>query len=202
MSSEMAFMPGATTIGMVCKEGVILASEKRLSYGYFVMSKAAKKVFRITDNVGAACAGLIGDMQILTKTVGAYVNLYSFERDRVAPVKSAAKIMSNILFERRMLPLLTQTIIGGVDEDGPHLFVLDPIGSVIEDRYASVGSGAEIATGVLEREFKDHMTIEEGKKIVTDAAKSAGARDAGSGNVLDVLILTKDSVREETVTLN
>jgi proteasome beta subunit len=73
---------------------------------------------------------------------------------------------------------------------------------VIEDRYASVGSGAEIATGVLEREFKDGMTIEEAKKIVTDAAKSAGARDAGSGNVLDILVLTKDSVREETVTLN
>ena len=194
-------LPGATTIGIVCKDGVILAAEKRYSWGYFIMSKTAKKVFKITENIGAACAGLIGDMQVLTKTVRAHVNLRSYEREQKTTVRSAAKIMSNMLFERRYIPLLAQTIIAGIDEDGPHLFVLDPIGSVIEDRYASVGSGSEIATGVLESEYNANMTVEEGKKIVIKAAKSAGARDVGSGNVLDILVIGKDQSQEETVKL-
>jgi len=120
------FMPGATTIGVVCKDGVVLASERRVSYGYFVQSKSGKKVFQVTDTIGAACAGLVADMQVLTKEVAAQLSVYSFERDRAASVRSAAKVMANLLFERRMFPYLAQTIVGGVDDEGPSLFVLDP----------------------------------------------------------------------------
>jgi len=191
------FMPGATTIGVVCKDGVVLASERRVSYGYFVMSKSGKKVFRITDNVGAACAGLVADMQVLTKEVAVYLRLYSYERDRLASVKSAAKVMANLLFERRLYPYLAQTIVGGIDDEGPSLFVLDPLGSVIDDKYASVGSGSEIAVGVLETEFKEGMTIEQGRELVKKAAKAALARDIGSGNGLDIMTITRSGIKEE-----
>jgi len=201
MSEEMAFMPGATTVGVVCKDGVVLASERRLSYGYFVMSKTAKKTFKITEKIGTACAGLISDMQILVREVGAYVTLYSYERERSSSVKTAAKIMANLLFERRMFPLLTQTIIGGIDEEGPSLYVLDPIGSLIQDKYTSVGTGAEIAMGLLEAEYKEDLTTEEAKALVTKAVKTAISRDIGSGEGLDVLTITKDGTREESVKL-
>jgi len=191
------FMPGATTIGVVCKDGVVLASERRVSYGYFVMSKSGKKVFRITDNVGAACAGLVADMQVLTKEVSVYLRLYSYERDRLASVRSAAKVMANLLFERRLYPYLAQTIVGGIDDEGPSLFVLDPLGSVIDDKYASVGSGSEIAVGVLEAEFREGMTIEQGRELVRKAAKAALARDIGSGNGLDIMTITKSGIKEE-----
>ena len=121
------FMPGATTIGVVCKDGVVLASERRVSYGYFIQSKSGKKVFQVTDTIGAACAGLVADMQVLTKEVAAQLSVYSFERDRAASVRSAAKVMANLLFERRMFPYLAQTIVGGIDDEGPSLFVLDPL---------------------------------------------------------------------------
>jgi len=190
-------MPGATTIGVVCKDGVVLASERRVSYGYFVMSKSGKKVFRITDNVGAACAGLVADMQVLTKEVSVYLRLYSYERDRLASVRSAAKVMANLLFERRLYPYLAQTIVGGIDDEGPSLFVLDPLGSVIDDKYASVGSGSEIAVGVLEAEFREGMTIEQGRELVRKAAKAALARDIGSGNGLDIMTITRSGIKEE-----
>lgn len=199
MSEEMAFMPGATTVGVVCKDGVVLGSERRLSYGSFVMSKTAKKTFKITDKIGTACAGLISDMQILAREVGAYVTLYSYERERSASVKTAAKIMANLLFERRMFPLLTQTIIGGIDLEGPSLYVLDPIGSLIQDKYTSVGSGAEIAIGLLEAEYKDDLTPEEAKTLVTKTIKTAVARDIGSGEGIDLLVVTKDGIKEESV---
>lgn len=191
------FMPGATTIGVVCKDSVVLASERRVSYGYFVMSKSGKKVFRIADSIGAACAGLVADMQVLTKEVAVYLNMYSFERDRRASVRSAAKIMANLLFERRLFPYLAQTIVGGIDDEGPGLFVLDPIGSVIDDKFASVGSGSEIAIGVLEAEFKDGINVHDGKELVRKAAKAALARDIGSGNGLDIMTITKNGIEEE-----
>lgn len=201
MREEMPFMPGATTVGVVCKDGVVLASERRLSYGYFVMSKSVKKTFKVTDRIGAACAGLVSDMQILARELGAYLTLYSYERDRAASVKTAAKVMANLLFERRMFPLLTQTIVGGFDDEGPSLYVLDPIGSVIQDKYASVGSGAEIAMGLLEADYKEDLTVEEAKELVAKAVKTAVARDIGSGEGLDLLTITKDGAKEESLKL-
>lgn len=194
----MGYIPGATTVGLVYKDGVILASERRVSYGYFVMSKSGKKVFKITDTIGAACAGLVGDMQILTKEVSAFLSLYSYERDRRAGVRTTAKLMGNLLFDRRLFPYLAQTIVGGMDESGPSVYVLDPIGSVIEDKYATVGSGAEIAIGVLENEYKPGMTVEEARKLVVKAVRAALARDIGSGDGIDMLVISENEVKEES----
>ena len=192
-------MPGATTIGAVFQDGVILASEKRVAYGYLIVSKGVKKVFKITDQIGAACAGLVGDMQILAKEVEAQANLYSMDVGRKVSVRSAAKLMANILFNRRYAPLITQTIVGGLDEEGPSLYVLDVLGSLIPDKYAAVGSGTELAIGVLEEAYKEDMKLEEIKDLVTRAIKSAVSRDVMSGDGIDFLIITKEGVTEETL---
>ena len=192
-------MPGATTVGVVCADGVILASEKRVTYGNFVMSKGGKKVFKITDQIGAACAGLVGDMQILTREVEAQANLFSMEVGRRISVRATAKLMSNILFNRRYAPLFTQTIVGGLDDEGPSIYVLDVLGSLIPDKYAAVGSGTEIAMGVLEEGYKEELTVDEAKVLVTRAVKSAISRDAMSGDGIDFVLITKAGVAEESV---
>jgi proteasome beta subunit len=193
------WVPGATTVGVVCQDGVILASEKRVSYGYLIVSKGGKKVFKITDHIGAACAGLVSDMQILVREVEAYANLFNLDVGRTISVRSAAKLMSNLLFNRRLAPLITQTIVGGMDEEGPSIYVLDVLGSVIPDKYAVVGSGTEIAVGVLEEGYKEDMTTEEAKNLVTRAIKSAISRDIMSGDGIDFLLLTKDGTTEESI---
>lgn len=195
----MAWVPGATTVGVVCVDGVILASEKRVTYGNFVMSKGGKKVFKITDQIAAAYAGLVGDMQILTREVEAQANLFSMEVGRRISVRATAKLMSNILFNRRYAPLFTQTIVGGLDDEGASLYVLDVLGSLIPDKYAAVGSGTEIAMGVLEEGYKENLTVEEAKTLVTRAVKSAISRDAMSGDGIDFMIITKKGVAEESV---
>jgi len=197
--SRYFYVPGATTVGVVCSDGVVLASEKRVSYGSFVVSRVGKKVFKITDNIGAACAGLVSDMQILVREVEAYANLFKLEVGRPISVKSAAKIISNLLFTRRLFPLITQTLVGGIDDGQPTLYVLDLLGSNIPDKYAAVGSGAEIAIGYLEDGYKDDMTVQEGKELVTAAIKSAISRDAMSGDGIDFLLITKDGIKEETI---
>ena len=193
------FVPGATTLGVVCSDGVILASEKRVSYGYLVVSRVGKKVFKITDRIGAACAGLVSDMQILVREVEAYSNLFKLDAGRPIPVKSAAKVMSNLLFSRRLVPLITQTIVGGMDEEGASLYVLDILGSVIPDKYAAVGSGAEIAVGVLEEAYKENMTVKEARELVVRAIKSAVSRDIMSGDGVDFLIITSEGTQEESI---
>lgn len=195
----MVWVPGATTVGVVFHEGVILASEKRAAYGSFIVSKGVKKVFKITDQIGAACAGLVGDMQILVREVEAQANLYKMDVGRKIPVRSAAKLMANILFNRRYAPLITQTIVGGVDEEGSSLYVLDVLGSLIPDKYSVVGSGAEIAIGVLEEGYKEGLKLKDAKDLVTRAIKSAISRDAMSGDGIDFLIITREGMTEDSI---
>jgi len=192
------YIPGATTLGLVCSDGVILASEKRVSYGYFVVSRTGKKVFKITGKIGMACAGLVSDMQTLVREVEAYTNLYRLDMGRPIAVKAAAKLMSNILFNQRYYPLITQTIVGGVDDDGASVYVLDVLGSLMPDKYAAVGSGAEIAYGLLEEGYKEKMTLKEGKELITRAIKSAISRDVMSGDGVDFLIITNEGMQEES----
>jgi proteasome beta subunit len=197
---QYLWVPGATTVGVVCKDGVILASEKRVSYGYLIVSKGGKKVFKITDKIGAACAGLVSDMQILVREVEAYGNLFSLDVGRPVSVRSVSKLMSNLLFARRLAPLITQTIVGGVDdEEGASLYVLDILGSVIPDKYAVVGSGTEIAMGVVEEGYREDLTMEEAKDLVVRAIKSAVSRDIMSGDGIDFLLITKDGITEESM---
>ncbi len=193
------YFPGATTIGIACKDGIVLASEKRVSYGHLVVSKTGKKVFKVTDRIGAACAGLMGDMQILLRETAAYAKLFELDNGRPISVRSVAKSLSSILFRRRYFPYITQTIVGGVDEEGSTVYILDPFGSVIPDKYATVGSGAEIAIGVLEAAFRDDLSLEEGKELVLRAMRSALARDATSGNGIDLLTITKEGITEENL---
>ncbi|MEM2117502.1 MAG: archaeal proteasome endopeptidase complex subunit beta [Candidatus Bathyarchaeia archaeon] len=197
--SQYLWIPGATTVGVVCQDGVILASEKRVSYGYLVVSKGGKKVFKLTDQIGAACAGLVSDMQILVREVEAYAQLFNLDAGRPISVRAAAKLMSNLLFARRLAPLITQTIVGGLDDEGASLYVLDILGSVIPDKYAVVGSGTEIAMGVLEESYKEGMTMEEAKDLVVRAIKSAISRDIMSGDGIDFLLIAKDGIQEESI---
>ncbi len=196
---QYMYIPGATTVGVVFADGLILASEKRVSYGYLVVSRVGKKVFKIADRIGAACAGLVSDMQILVREVEAYASLFNLDAGRPMSVRSAAKVMSNLLFVRRLFPLITQTIVGGMDEEGPSLYALDVLGSVMPDKYAVVGSGAEIAIGVLEEGYKDGVSLEEAKDLVVRAVKSAVSRDVMSGDGIDFLIITKDGISEESM---
>lgn len=195
------FMPGATVVGISYDNGVILAAEKRVSFGHFVVNKNIKKTFSVTPQVGAACAGMVADMQVLVRQVEALAKIRKLETRRDVAPNSVAKLMSVIMFERRYFPLLTQVIVGGVN-DKPEIYTLDPLGSVLPDEYAAVGTGAEMALGIMDAEYKASMTEAKAKELAVRAIKSAIQRDAASGDGIDVLFVTKDGTREETIKLN
>lgn len=189
------YMPGATAVGIVFDGGVVFASEKRIAYGNFLVSKSTKKTFQITPQVGATCAGLVADMQILSLQISALAKIRKMDLKREVPPNSIAKMMSNMMYERRFFPLLTQVIVGGV-VGKPVIYTLDPLGSVLPDDYAAVGTGAEMALGVLDPQFKKGMTEDEAVDLVKKAVRSATMRDSFSGDGIDVMIITKDGVKE------
>jgi len=191
------YMPGATAVGITFNGGIVLVSEKRIAFGNFLVSKSSKKTFSITTKVGAACAGLVADMQILTLQIAALAKIRKMELKRDVPPNTVAKMMSNMMYERRYFPLLTQVIVGGIVEK-PILYTLDPLGSVLPDDYAAVGTGAEMALGVLDPQFKPNMTQEEAIDLAKRAVRSAALRDSASGDGLDVLVITKDGTKEFT----
>jgi len=191
------YMPGATAVGITYDGGVVMASERRIAYGNFVVSKSTKKTFKITDYVGACCAGMVADMQVLAMQMRALTKIRKMELKREIPPNSVAKMMSTLMYERRFFPLLTQVIVGGVDGE-PAIYTLDPLGSVLPDDYASVGTGAEMALGVLDQEYKPKMKEKEAVSLAVKSIKSAIMRDAASGEGIDVLVADKNGVREFT----
>ena len=191
------YMPGATAVGITFDGGVVFASEKRIAFGNFLVSKSTKKTFEITPKVGATCAGLVADMQILSLQIAALAKIRKMELKRDVPPNSVAKMMSNMMYERRYFPLLTQVIVGGV-VDKPVLYTLDPLGSVLPDEYAAVGTGAEMALGVLDPQFKQNLTEEEAVDLAKKAVRSASLRDSASGDGLDIMVITEAGIKEST----
>jgi proteasome beta subunit len=192
---------GATVVGLVCSDGVVLAAEKRVSWGRMVMSRSGKKVFQVTPRIGLAFAGLVSDMQALMREAGAYANLFRLDNGRPIGVRAMAKLISNMLFSRRLMPLLMETVVGGFDEEGPAIYSMDPVGSLIPDPFVTAGSGAPIAMGLVEAQYSGDMDVEAGSELALSAIKSAVARDVASGDGVDILLIRADGVEERSYPL-
>lgn len=184
---------GTTTVGLVCKDGLVMASERRATMGNFVASRRAKKIYQISDKVGLTTAGSVGDAQFLTRLMKVETYLYNIRKEQEPTVKSIATMVSNLLNSTRFFPYLVQLIIGGVDENGPTVFSLDPVGGAIEEEdIVATGSGSMTAYGVLEDRYASDLTVDQGVELVVRAVTSAMKRDSASGDGIDVVKITKD----------
>ncbi len=196
MESNDITKTGTTTLGMVCKDGVVIATESRATMGTLIAHKITKKLYKIDEHLVLATAGLVGDVQILARYLNAEANLYRLKRDIKMPVKSAATLMSNILNQRKFYPYYVQLILGGYDDTGGYIYSLDAAGGAIPDKYNSAGSGSPYVYGVLEDTYRDDLTITEGIDIAIRAITAATSRDSASGGKIDIAVVTKDGFRE------
>ena len=187
---------GTTTVGMVCKEGVVLATEKRATMGTLIAHKKTQKLFKIDDHIAMTTAGLVGDAQILTRYLSAEAELYRLKRDEEMSIEAAATLMANILSGRRYMPYWVQLIVGGTDSKGGHIYSLDAAGGSIPDDYVATGSGSPYVYGVMEDHFKLNMTVNEGADLAIRAISAAMKRDAASGDGLTVCTITKKGYEE------
>ena len=194
---------GTTTVGIICKDAVVLAAEKKSTLGYLVASKESEKILPLDTHIAMTIAGASGDAQVLARYLRAEFKLFEIEHRRKITVKGAAVLLSNILQSSKYFPYYVQLIIGGVDNFGPQIFDLDAIGGIEEaKKFTSTGSGSPIALGVLEDQYREDMSVEEAKELAKRAIKAAIERDIGSGGkAIDIAVITKDGVKIETLPL-
>jgi proteasome beta subunit len=196
--ASQLILKGTTTIGVVCRDGVILASDTRVTMGYYIAHQFGKKVYQIDDHIGMTIAGTVADAQRVVDILIANAKLYKINMNRPIPISSAARLVGNLLFQNRFIPLATQVLVGGVDDTGPHVFNLDPYGSLNEEKMISTGSGSPIAIGVLEDKFKDGSTIEETLPVIAKAVNAAMKRDVASGNSYNIIVINEFGYKELT----
>ena len=190
-------MKGTTTIGLVFAGGVILATEKRATMGYMIASKRAKKVYKVADRIGMTTAGGVGDAQQLARILTVECNLYQIRRSRSITVGASSTLLSNYLNQNRFFPYYVQLLVGGVDEHGPSVYSVDAMGGATkEDEIVATGSGSPMAYGVLEDRYHTGMTMDEAIDLAIRALKAAMKRDAGSGEGIHVVVITKDQYTE------
>ncbi|MDY7081449.1 MAG: archaeal proteasome endopeptidase complex subunit beta [Halobacteria archaeon] len=180
---------GTTTIGLTTEDSVVLATERRASMGNLVASKTAKKIYQVTDDAAITISGGVGDGQNLAKTLKIEANLYEMRRSKPMSMTGLASMAGNIM---RSFFFLVVPILGGVDDEGPHVFTLDPAGGVMEEDYASTGSGSVIAYGVLEDKYDKEMSTEEAKSLAVRSLQSAMERDTASGNGILLATITQE----------
>jgi len=192
---------GATAVGIKTKEGVVLAAEKKVSYGFYTLSTAGKKVFVVNDRLAIASAGIIADMQTLAKILKVNAKSYELEMKRKPSVHAMAKLLSVVMFSRRFMPFFAEVLVGGIDDEGPHLIVMDPLGSLIEDNYAALGTGAKLAIAIIDASYKPDMSLQDAKKLAVQALKAAMERDPVSGGGIDLVVIDSGGAKEEEVKL-
>ena len=191
-------LKGTTTVGVVCKDGVILASDTRVTMGFYVAHKQGKKVYQIDDHLAMTIAGSVADAQRTVDILTTSAKLYKIELDRPLPVSSAARLLANLLFSARYVPLLAQVLVGGVDDTGPHVFSIDPFGSLTEEKFVSTGSGSPVALGILEDEFKEGAHLKEMLPVIVKAVNAAMKRDSASGDSFNVAVIDSKGYRDLT----
>ncbi|MFX0169030.1 MAG: proteasome subunit beta [Candidatus Hodarchaeota archaeon] len=189
-------MSHTTTVAVKVNGGVILGTESQATMGYLVASDTAPKILQITDNVAMTISGSVADAQQLINNIRAIAKLEALEKGRDLSVKAISRLTSSILFRNRMFPLIAMLIVGGVDAEGSHVYMLDPLGSMLEeDEFTATGSGSVVAYGVLEDEYRDNMSIEEGIQLVTRAVNAARRRDIASGGTIQLAVIDSKGVK-------
>jgi proteasome beta subunit len=186
-----------TVVGVRCKDGIALASDTRGTAHYLVLSKRVQKIFKLEERIGAAISGSSGDVQSLVGLLRAEASLYRLNQDRPISTKSLAQIAATILHGRRVFPYIVAGVISGVDDDGPHLYFLDPVGGKLEEeKFASAGTGSTVAYGVLEQQYRDGLALEDGAKLAAQSIRAAIERDAATGDKVVVALIDAKGYRE------
>ena len=195
----MSLPTGATFVGIKCSDGVVVATDSLITWGTHILSEKGVKAFKLTDTIVLASAGLTSDYQMLVNRLQAQIKLYELNQKKDITVKALSKMIANTLYSRRMAPLYVQTVVVGVDANGPQLFTLDMGGSLMPDEFTAAGSGTATAYGVLEDGFKPDLTVKEAEVIAINAVKAGIVRDAQSGGDVRVMSVTESGVTERIV---
>jgi proteasome beta subunit len=188
---------GTTTCALTCKDGVVLAADTRASAGLFIADRHVMKIQKVDNHLGMTIAGGVADAQNLVDLMRYNANIFRLQNREPMPIKSAARMISNVLFNQRYFPYYVQLIMAGFTaKEGPQIYNIDLFGSLTTEKFISTGSGSPVAYGYLESEFKEGLSVDDAYKVAMQAIAAAIRRNAGTGDNINVVIIDKDGWRE------
>ena len=188
---------GTTTCALTCNDGVVLAADTRASAGFFIADRHVMKIQKVDRHLGMTIAGGVADAQNLVDIMRYNANIYRLTNRELMPIKSAARLCSNVLFNQRYFPYYVQIILAGYDNKvGGQIYNIDLFGSMTSEKFISTGSGSPVAYGYLESEFKDNLSVDDSYKIAIQAVAAAIRRNAGTGDSINAVIIDKDGYHE------
>ena len=192
---------GTTILGIVCKDGVVMASDRQSSAGNIVANKRSEKSVKINDYLIVSGTGMVSDIKRVEKVLPAELKLKELKSGSRPSVKQAANLLSNILYsgirQPSVLPMQAGFLISGFNDDGTfELYSVEPAGSAmkVDDYDANFGSGMPFVLGFLERQYKKGISVSDGVELAKEALKSSTQRDTGSGYGIDIYTITKDGI--------
>jgi proteasome beta subunit len=202
MGDDKNYLKGTTTVGIVCKDGIILGADMRATAGNLIVNKETEKVIKITDNIIVTMAGTVSDAQLLCKYLSAELNLMKIRNNHEPTVREAANLMASFVYgnirKMSMIPGVAHFLMAGKDRTGYYLFDIFADGSLTEeDKYVTSGSGSVFALGVLESTYKENMSVNEGVELVHKSINAALQRDTYSGNGINIFTVTKNGIVKE-----
>ena len=194
---------GTSLVGIVCKDGIVMAGDKRATAGgSIVMNKNTDKIIPINEYLITSGTGVASDIDMLQKLAKAQLRIKELRDKKRPTVREAANLIAAINYRNIRQPAMIQFIaglmVGGLNENGEtELYSVEPAGSVmkVEDYDANFSSGMPYILGLLERSYKEGLTVEEGVVLAVEAIKSASERDTASGHGIDVFTITKDGIK-------
>jgi proteasome beta subunit len=187
--TEKDLKKGTTTVGLVCTDGIVMATEMRATMGNLIGHKTTQKLFKISDNMALTVAGLVGDAQMLARWLTVEVKLYELKTGTTMSLRAASTLMANIMNGRRYMPFWVQLLLGGIDSEGGHVYSLDAAGGSIPDKFQTTGSGSPFVYGVLEDRFTEDLSVEQGKELGVRALTAAMKRDSASGDGISMCVI-------------
>ncbi|MFT4883724.1 MAG: proteasome beta subunit [Natronomonas sp.] len=184
---------GTTTVGIATENGVAIATDMRASLGgRFVSNKDVQKVEQIHPTAALTLVGSVGGAQSFIRSLRAESSLYETRRGEPMNIEALATLAGNLARGGPFRAI--RPILGGVDDEGSHVYSIDPAGGVMADDYTVTGSGMQLAYGVLENDYEAGLDIDAATTLSARAVEAAVERDTGSGNGVYLATVTDEGV--------
>nr|XP_023651936.1 proteasome subunit beta type-7-like [Paramormyrops kingsleyae] len=184
---------GTTIAGVVCKDCVVLGADTRATSSEVVADKMCAKIHYYSPSKYCCGAGTAADTEKTTELLSSNLAIFSLNSGRNPRVVMAMQILQDLLFRYRG-QIGAHLILGGVDCAGSHLYTVGPYGDMDKVPYLAMGSGDLPAMGILEDGFRANMELDAAKTLVRDAIHAGIMSDLGSGNNIDMCVITRQGV--------